>query len=116
MRPVTAGALKGARLTRRSKVGERPDGRAPPVGLWRKKKRGGGGSWAGGRGGLGRWADCARAKKKAAGLVVCGLKEMVGRRGEKRGRGRRFVLFLFFSNSFFKLSNFKQTEFRAFKS
>jgi hypothetical protein len=88
--------LKGARLTRRSKVGERPDGRAPPVGLWRKKKRGGSGSWAGGRGGLGRWADCARAKKKAAGLVVCGLKEMVGRQGEKRGRGRKFFLFLFF--------------------
>jgi hypothetical protein len=41
------------------------------------------------------WADCARAKKKkkAAGLVVCGLKGMLGRRGEKRGRGRRFSFF-----------------------
>jgi hypothetical protein len=32
--------LEGGRLTRRSKVGERPDGRAPPVGVWREKEKG----------------------------------------------------------------------------
>jgi hypothetical protein len=46
-------------------------------------------------------------------------KEM-GRLEKKRERrGRRFSLFLFlkfFSNSFFKLSNFNQTEIHAFES
>jgi hypothetical protein len=32
--------LEGGAADPRLEVGERPDGRAPPVGLWRKKKRG----------------------------------------------------------------------------
>jgi hypothetical protein len=72
-----------------------------------QKEKGGGAVLGRRKSRLGRWADCAREEKekKAAGLVVCGLKGMLGRRGEKRGRGRRFSLFF---NSFqIRFSNFQ---------
>jgi hypothetical protein len=114
--------LEGGRLTRRSKVGERPDGRAPPDSLWCKNKRGKALCWAGGGDGLGRCGLTARArgkrKKRLLARGVCGLKEGVGRlKRKEREREEVFSFFLkFFSNSFFKLSNFKQTEIHAFES
>jgi hypothetical protein len=52
--------------------------------------------------------------------MVCGPREKrergpAGPKG-KRGEGRGFFLKKFFSNSFFKLSNFTQTRNHAFKS
>jgi hypothetical protein len=116
--------LEGGAADPRLEVGERPDGRALPVGLWRKKKRGKALCWAGGERRTGPlWADCARTGKKRKRPLargVRGLKEMLGRRGEKRGRGRRkgFSLsFKFlFKFIFFKHSNFNQTEIHAFES
>jgi hypothetical protein len=86
----------------------------------RQNERGGGASWAGGRGGLGRCGLPARARRKAAGLGGLRAERGVGIVGEKReGEGEGFLfffLFKFFSNSFFKLSNFNQTEIHAFES
>jgi hypothetical protein len=56
--------------------------------------------------------------------MVAGPKEKKGREGwagcgkERERRGERFPFFFLnsFSNSFFKPSNFKQTEIHAFKS
>jgi hypothetical protein len=68
------------------------------------------------------WADCARTgKKRKIRLLtrgVCGLKEGVGRLKRKEREREEVFSFLkkFFSNSFFKLSNFKQTEIHAFES
>jgi hypothetical protein len=60
--------LEGGRLTRRSKVGERPDGRAPPVSDRPKKKRGGV-CWAGGVAKLGQLGPAyACGRKQAVGL------------------------------------------------
>jgi hypothetical protein len=51
----------------------------------------------------------AREEEKASGLIACGLKEKKGREREGEGKGFCFFLFLnFFSNSFFKHSNFNQ--------
>jgi hypothetical protein len=69
-------------------------------------------------------AGCLRAgKRRPAAWKVCGLKEGGERELgplERRERGERKVFlsfsFKFFSNSFFKLSNFKQTEIHAFKT
>jgi hypothetical protein len=88
--------LEGGRLTRRSKVGERPDGRAPPVGLWRKKKRGGGGSWAGGRGGLGRCGLTARARRKGRWPNGLRAERDVGPAGRKEREREEKRIFFFF--------------------
>jgi hypothetical protein len=61
-------------------------------------------------------------KKQADGLgVFAGRKRMLGQRGKKRererGREKDFLFLLnFFSNSFFKHSNFNQTKIHAFES
>jgi hypothetical protein len=54
---------------------------------------------------------------------LCGLKEKEERKvgparekEERRGREGFLLFFKFFSNSFFKLSNFNQTEIHAFES
>jgi hypothetical protein len=81
-----------------------------------------------GKNGLGQFGPTARVrgkrKKKAAGLGW--LRGQKRRKGERDGpavekrerRGERFSFFFLnsFSNSFFKPSNFKQTEIHAFKS
>jgi hypothetical protein len=91
--------LEGGRLTRRSKVGERPDGRAPPVGLWRKKKRGKALCWAGGGDGLGRCGLTARARgkkrKRPLARGVGGLKEGAGRLERKERERERVFSFSF---------------------
>jgi hypothetical protein len=62
--PVTAGgAREGARLTR-LEVGDGPDGRAPPVSDWSKKKRERGGAGPAGETGWATGPTCAREKKK----------------------------------------------------
>jgi hypothetical protein len=63
-------------------------------------------------------AACARGKRRPAAWEACGLKEGLGRLWrEEREEGEVFLfLFKFFSNSFFKLSNFNQTENHAFES
>jgi hypothetical protein len=58
-------------------------------------------------------------RKRAAGPRESRAERRSGPVGEKRegeGGGFLFFLFKFFSNSFFKLSNFKQTEIHAFES
>jgi hypothetical protein len=55
--------LEGGRLTRRSKVGERPDGRAPPVGVWHEKEKGRE-SWVGGEAGLGQLGPAYARRRK----------------------------------------------------
>jgi hypothetical protein len=91
----------GARLTR-LEVGERPDGRAPPVSDRRKKKReeavlGRRGRVAGPLGPSAR----AREKEKAAGLGCLRAEGMLGRRekrkreGEREGKGFLFFLLKF---------------------
>jgi hypothetical protein len=99
-RPVTAGGLKGARLTRRSKVGERPDGRAPPVGVWHEKEKGGstlgqlGPAYTRGRKRPTAW-DGSRAERKRKGRG-----KRNGPAGEKEREEREkvfpFFLFIFF--------------------
>jgi hypothetical protein len=64
------------------------------------------------------------ARRKAGGLgwlASCGKKKRerereVGRLSQKREGERGFPFFKFFSNSFFKLSNFTQTRNHAFES
>jgi hypothetical protein len=96
-----AGGLDGGRLTRRLEVGGEPDGRAPPVGVWRKKKRRGGAVGPAGEdvaGPRGKRRSAARvglrAKRKERGRRMGRL----GRREKGRG-GKREKVFSFF-NSF----------------
>jgi hypothetical protein len=96
----------------RLKVGDGPDSRVPPVSARRKKKRGKGAVLGRRVAELGHLGRCTREKKKASGLIACGLKERKGRERE-RERKKDFVVFffeIFFSNSFFKHSNFNQTK------
>jgi hypothetical protein len=76
-RPVTAGGHEGARLTRGLEVGGEPDGRAPPVSDWAKKRKGKRGGWAGGGASWAAWADgtCERERKGADSLVVLRTKK-----------------------------------------
>jgi hypothetical protein len=69
------------------------------------------------------WASLGRptraGEKQADDLDSLRAERGVGPVGEKRegeGEGFLFFLFKFFSNSFFKLSNFKQTKIHAFES
>jgi hypothetical protein len=78
------------------------------TGVKRKRGRGGAGP-AGWRVGPTGPSARAREKEKASGLLACGLKEEKGR--EREGEGKGFCFFkIFFSNSFFKHSNFNQTK------
>jgi hypothetical protein len=67
---------------------------------------------------LGRCGPQARAREEAAGLQASRAKRKVGPDVKKGGEGEGFLFFSFkfFSNSFFKLSNFNQTENHAFES
>jgi hypothetical protein len=91
-----------------------------PVTARKKKRRRRDTGPAGGRSWAARAA--ARGERRPAALLVSGQEKKVGRlekMGERRGRKeeRRFSLFLkLFSKSFFKLSNFNQTEIHAFES
>jgi hypothetical protein len=96
--------LEGGAAIPRLEVEGAPDRGAPPVSLWRKKKREEALQDRRGRQAGPARAVCARTGKRPLALVVCGLKEVLGRLERKEGRGRRFSLFLFkfFSNSFFQ--------------
>jgi hypothetical protein len=110
--------LKRGAAIPRLEVGGDPDRGAPPVSLWRKTKKG--------RRGTGPLrAASARGKRPLAWEGLRAEKEK--REGEgnwaswkRRERGERKFFFSFsfkfFSNSFFKLSNFNQTEIHAFES
>jgi hypothetical protein len=60
--------LEGGRLTRRSKVGERPDGRAPPVGVWHEKEKGASELGRRGNGAGPAWAGQHAREDEADGL------------------------------------------------
>jgi hypothetical protein len=78
----------------RLKVGDGPDSRVPPVSARRKKKRGKGAVLGWRVAELGHLGRCTRErKKKASGLIACGLKEKKGRERE-REREKGFVFFL----------------------
>jgi hypothetical protein len=111
----------------RLEVGGAPDRGVPPVSDRPKKEKRGGVCWAGGAAKLGQLGPAyAREKTGHRPGIVHGPKEKekgeakeMGRLEEKRERrGERNFLFLlnFFSNSFFKHSNFNQTEIHAFES
>jgi hypothetical protein len=78
----------------RLKVGDGPDSRVPPVSARRKKKREKGAVLGQRVAELGHLGRCTHErKKKASGLIACGLKE---KKGRERGRGKkRFVFFKF---------------------
>jgi hypothetical protein len=57
----------------------------------------------------GRWPKEKKGRGKRDGPVG-------GKEREERGKGFSFFLLNFFSNSFFKHSNFNQTEIHAFES
>jgi hypothetical protein len=87
----------------------------------RKRKRGGGvlGQRAAKLGQPGPTTRARGRKKKADGLGVLAGRKRCWASGEKReGEGGEEDLFFlnFFSNSFFKHSNFNQTEIHAFES
>jgi hypothetical protein len=91
-----------------------------PVTARKKKRRRGGTGPVGGR----SWAARAAAhgERRPEALLVSGQEKKVGRpekKGERRGRKEEkkvFSFFKLFSKSFFKLSNFNQTEIHAFES
>jgi hypothetical protein len=88
--------MNGARLPRGLEVGGGPDGRAPPVGDWRKKKRRGGAVGPAGEGVAG-----PRGKEGRKPGLACGLREKreeerwVGWARREKGGGLGFRDFLF---------------------
>jgi hypothetical protein len=60
-RPETAGGLDGGAADPQLEVGERPDGRAPPVSDRPQKEKRGEACWAGGTAMLGQLGLTARA-------------------------------------------------------
>jgi hypothetical protein len=89
------------------------------------KEKGEGQCWAGGGSELGRCGPQARAWERPLSWELRGLKKKRGRgkgigpagKEGREGKKRLFSFsFKFFSNSFFKLSNFNQTEIHAFES
>jgi hypothetical protein len=93
----------------------------PPIGVWHEKEKGGsalgqlGPAYTRGRKRPTAW-DGSRAERKRKGR---GKRNGPGGEKERERRGRRFSLFFlfnFFSNSFFKLSNFNQIEIHAFET
>jgi hypothetical protein len=117
-RPVTASGHEWGAATPRLEVGGGPDGRAPPIGVWREKENGQHG-WPGGerRAGPRGPAACASAgeegRQPGGGFAGCRKKERegwVGWAAGKRGEGKKVFFFKIHFKFIFKLSNFNETK------